>query len=76
MQYFGFDDDREYCYIVMERCERSLKDGLNQLPDIWEATQQLTCALEVVHGFGYAHRLHTFLEEWTCLIVPCVLAVI
>ena len=56
VQYFGFHDDGKHCFIVMERCKCSLNDGLDQLPDVWEAARQLTCALESVHGFGYAHR--------------------
>ena len=57
MHYFGFDDaDVEWCYIVLERCAWSLKEGLGQLPDIWEASRQLTCALDFVHACGYAHQ--------------------
>ena len=57
VQYISFDDtDPDWCYIVMELCRCSLKERLDLLPDIWEAANQLTCALDFMHGCGFAHR--------------------
>eukprot|EP00656_Telonema_subtile_P050324 TRINITY_DN6489_c0_g2_i1.p1 TRINITY_DN6489_c0_g2~~TRINITY_DN6489_c0_g2_i1.p1 ORF type:complete len:289 (-),score=26.66 TRINITY_DN6489_c0_g2_i1:59-925(-) len=63
VQYLGYEEDREWCYIVLERCECSLNEGLGQLADVFEACRQLASAVSFVHSHGVAHR--------ECVVHPC-----
>ena len=56
VHYLGYEELGSSCYIVMELCECSLKQGVGSLQDPIEACRQLTEALCVVHSTRHVHR--------------------
>ena len=56
VHYLGYEELGSSCYIVMELCECSLKEGVGSLQDLIEACRQLTEALCLVHSKRHVHR--------------------
>ena len=58
IRYFGYEPDPNgvSVYIVTELCDCNLKDGVERLDNVFQASLQLVSALSFMHERDFAHR--------------------